>query len=316
MFGDELTPGERRSLELSALPRLIVPTTKKDDAAISNSNSPTQPHALSVDFRCTKGDAVSPCSEASLSSRCSVVSLSPSLFPLPPTVPTPATSTHSMKIDSPPGTSRSQSSVTSWFSPPSPPPCTPLPPTPSQRKLASLIASRDGLESLPAPANVKVRSPCAGSRDSDPAVLLDSPMTPPRRSVTRVVDTRGNRESAVDPDAPLSPPPSSLPPPYSPGMCTPERFSHGSVANSRVDSTVPMLYYAADHDGGLQSSPDVRGGGKKSDDLEAGRVWPWQKTEPKRRKRKIMTMIGAAAAALLIVVAGIAVGVYLAVSGP
>lgn len=304
--------GERRSLELLSLPRLIVPT---DNA--SSSNSPTQPHALSVDFRCHKGDAVSPCSEVSPSSRCSLVSLSPSLFPLPPTVPTPATSTHSIKLpDSPPGTSRSQSSLTSWFSPPSPPPSTPLPPTPSQKKLASLIASQDGLESIPAPANVKVRSPYAGSRDSDPAVPLDPPMTPPRRSTTHVVDTRGNRESAVDPDAPLSPPPSSLPPPYSPGACTPERFSHVSLTSNRVDSTTPMLYYPVDYEAGFTSPPGARRGRKKCEDPEAGRAWPWQKTKPKSRRRKIMTMIGAAAAALVIVVAGVAVGVYLAVSGP
>ncbi|KAI4866208.1 hypothetical protein F4820DRAFT_417949 [Hypoxylon rubiginosum] len=310
MLGDESTQGERRSLELSALPRLIVPTT-------DNVGS-TSPHALSVDFRCHNGESVSPCSEVSPSSRCSLVSLSPSLFPLPPTVPTPATSNYSIKLpDSPPGTSRSQSSITSWFSPPSPPPSTPLPPTPSQKKLASLIASQNGLESLPAPANVMVKSPYAGSRDSDPAAFMDPPMTPPRRTTTHVVDTRGNRESAVDPDAPLSPPPSSLPPPYSPGVCTPERFSHVSVANSRVDSTTPILYYAADHDGGLHSPAGAREGRRKCDDLEAGRVWPWQKTEPKRRrKRKIVTMIAAAAAALLMVVAGVTVGVYLAVSSP
>ncbi|KAI1760291.1 hypothetical protein GGR53DRAFT_92290 [Hypoxylon sp. FL1150] len=313
MLGDGSMQGERRSLELLSLPRLTVPTT--DNA--SSRNSPTQPHALSVDFRCHKGDAVSPCSEVSPLSRCSLVSLSPSLFPLPPTVPTPATSTHSIKLpDSPPGTSRSQSSLTSWFFPPSPPPSTPLPPTPTQRKLASLIAAPNGLESLPAPANVKVKSPYAGSRDSDPAVLLDPPMTPPRRSTTHVVDTRGNRESAVDPDAPLSPPPSSLPPPYSPGVSTPERFSHVSLSSGRVDSTTPMLYYPVDYEAGFASPPGARKSRRKCEDPEAGRAWPWQKTKPKSRRRKIMTVVGAAAAALVIVVAAVAVGVYLAVSGP
>ncbi|KAI0172546.1 hypothetical protein GGR52DRAFT_545108 [Hypoxylon sp. FL1284] len=322
MSGDKMTQAQRRSIELSALPRLSVPTTA--NATIPDSNSATQPHALTVDFGYSKGEAVSPCSDVSPSSRCSVVSLSPSLFPLPPTVQTPATSTHSIKLpDSPPGTSRSQSSLNSWFSPPSPPPSAPLPPTPAQKRLASLIASRDGLEEgLPTPpASARVRST---SRDSDPALPpLDAPATPPRRSAARVVDSWGNRESAVDPDAPLSPPP---PPPYcSPGQRTPERLSgHASLASGRVDSTTPMMqgrtvesYYDEE---GFRSPSGARKGGWKSrwEDPEAG----WRRPEPEGRrrrrwrKRRILTVVGAAVTALLVVAVGVTVGVYLAVAGP
>ncbi|KAI1402642.1 hypothetical protein F4819DRAFT_274517 [Hypoxylon fuscum] len=322
---NEVTQGKHKSLELSALPKLIVPTTENVDATTFDtfdSISITQPHALSVDFPCGKGEAVSPCSEFSPSSRCSVVSLSPSLFPLPPPmVPTPMTSTHSVRLDSPPGTSRSQTSVTSWFSPPSPPPCTPLPPTPTQRKLASLIASKEGLESLQPPANIKVKSPysspCSVRRDSDVPFPQDTPMTPPRRSITRVIDTRGNRESAVDPDAPLSPPRSSLPPPYSPSLCTTERLSNASMANSsRVNSTTPMLYRPISNDAAPHNPAPEHEGRKKSGDLEAGGAQNNWQTKPKKRKRKIMmAVVGAASAALLMVIAGVAVGVWLAVSG-
>ncbi|OTA79328.1 hypothetical protein M434DRAFT_18053 [Hypoxylon sp. CO27-5] len=335
-MSDESTQGKRKSLELSALPRLVVPSTGNHDAASSTSRLSHQPHALSVDFQYVggNGEGVSPCSEISPSSRCSVVSLSPSLFPLPPcgatpvTTPstTPPTTSYSTTpcLESPPRTSRSQKSVSQWFSPPSPPPSTPLPPTPTQRRLASLIAATNGLENLQVPVSAKVKSPLSGTPDADPDYPLDSPMTPPRRRSTFTVDNQGFRESVVDPDAPLSPPPSSLPPPYSPGVCTPERLSNASVPNSRIDSTTPLVFHPIDLNDGTPGSPYTplteRERRMKDGDVEAGRFsgfarWHWKK-EPKRRKRKmVIAAIGAATAALVMALAGVAVGVYLAISG-
>ncbi|KAI0883677.1 uncharacterized protein GGS22DRAFT_165776 [Annulohypoxylon maeteangense] len=312
----EATKGKMKSLELSALPRLTVPCQNRTNGA-SNSFL-AGPHALTVDFQYLSGDGVSPCSEITASSRCSVVSLSPSLFPLPPGA-TPPTTAHSSCLDSPPRTSRSQKSVNSWFSPPSPPPTTPLPPTPTQMKLASLIAATNGLESIQVPAGAKIKGPAIEGPELIPSHPLEAPMTPPRtRQRSYTVDSRGFRESAVDPDAPLSPPPSSLPPPYSPGMCTPERFSNtSSIPNSRVDSTTPLVYNPTDPLGTPPRSPAAESDRKKKRrcciNLEGPTNW---QTAPKRRKRKIMmTAIGAAGAALMMIVAGIAVGVYIAVTG-
>ncbi|KAI1408533.1 hypothetical protein F5Y13DRAFT_107492 [Hypoxylon sp. FL1857] len=331
MSSNESTQGKTKSLELSALPRLVVPSTGNHDTASIASRFSHQPHALSVDFQYVKGngDGVSPCSEISPSSRCSVVSLSPSLFPLPPcgNTPgtTPPTTSHSTSpcLESPPRTSRSQKSVSQWFSPPSPPPSAPLPPTPTQRRLASLISGTNGLESIQVPSSAKVKSPHSGVPDSEPEYPLEPPMTPPRRRSNYNVDTQGVRESVIDPDAPLSPPPSSLPPPYSPGMCTPERLSNASVPNTRVDSTTPLVFHPIDLDGptGCPHTPlTERERRKKDHDVEGGRFsgfarWHWKK-EPKRRRRKIvLAAVGAAAAALLMALAGVAVGIYLAVSG-
>ncbi|KAI0838308.1 hypothetical protein F5Y06DRAFT_269111 [Hypoxylon sp. FL0890] len=333
MLPDESTQGKTKSLELSALPRLVVPSTGNHDTASISSRLSHQPHALSVDFQYVKGnsDDVSPCSEISPSPRCSVVSLSPSLFPIPPcgTTPgtTPPTTSHSTSpcLESPPRTSRSQRSVsvTQWFSPPSPPPSTPLPPTPNQRRLASLIAATNGLENIQVPSTAKVKSPLSGAPDSDPDYPLGPPMTPTRRRSNFNVDKQGFRESVIDPDAPLSPPRSSLPPPYSPGICTPERLSNASVPNTRIDSTTPLVFHPIDLDetpGSPRAPLTERERRKKDNDVEAGRFsgfarWHWQK-EPKRRKRKIvLAAVGAAAAALLMALAGVAVGIYLAISG-
>ncbi|KAI1451694.1 hypothetical protein F4805DRAFT_81810 [Annulohypoxylon moriforme] len=316
MSGEE-TKGKTKCLELSALPRLTVPSQNRTNGA-SNSFL-AGPHALTVDFQYLSGDGVSPVSEYPPSSRCSVVSLSPSLFPLPPGA-TPPTTSHSSTpcLDSPPRTSRSQKSVNSWFSPPSPPPTTPLPPTPTQMKLASLIAATNGLESIQVPAGAKVKGPPIEAPELIPSNPLETPMTPPRtRQRSYTVDSRGYRESAVDPDAPLSPPPSSLPPPYSPGMCTPERFSNtSSIPNSRVDSTTPLVYNPTDPLGTPPRSPPPESERKKKKRgcFEGGPT-AWQ-TAPKRRKRKIMmSVVGAAGAALMMIIAGVAVGVYLAVTG-
>ncbi|KAI1140798.1 hypothetical protein F5Y05DRAFT_287100 [Hypoxylon sp. FL0543] len=331
MMPDESTQGKPKGLELSPLPRLMVPPTGNHDTDSSATRFSHQPHALSVDFQYVKGngDGVSPCSEISPSSRCSVVSLSPSLFPLPPrsTTPgtTPPTTSHSTSpcLESPPRTSRSQKSASQWFSPPSPPPTAPLPPTPTQRRLASLIAATNGLENLQVPLSAKVKSPLSAAPDSDPECPLEPPMTPPRRRSNYNVDTQGFRESVIDPDAPLSPPPSSLPPPYSPGMCTPERLSNASVPNTRVDSTTPLVYHTIDLDdnpGSPRAPLTERERRKKDKDVEGGRFsgfarWHWQK-EPKRRRRKIvLAAVGAATAALLMALAGVAVGIYLAISG-
>ncbi|KAI1101217.1 hypothetical protein F4804DRAFT_18063 [Jackrogersella minutella] len=324
MMSNEKTKGKRKSLELSALPRLAVPSTTSVNR-ISN-----QPHALTVDFQYVNDDAVSPCSELCPSPRCSVVSLSPSLFPLPPgaSPPPPPASNCSTPVQDtpPPRTSRSQRSASSsWFSPPSPPPTTPLPPTPCQRKLASLIAATNGFESVQMPENVKIKTPSlSGANDPISTCPLITPMTPPRpRRGTYTIDTKGIRESAVDPDAPLSPPAPSLPPPYSPGMCTPERYSNASVPSTRVDSTTPLVYHPTEPLSSIHSpmtESERRKNDDDDDDVEAGktpRFWqkrPWS-TQPKRRKRKIMTVIGAASAALLLVIVGVAVGVYVAVSG-
>ncbi|KAI1379737.1 hypothetical protein F4677DRAFT_407491 [Hypoxylon crocopeplum] len=317
MWDNETTQGKRKGSELLALPKLKVPSARENASSTStNGHFASQPHALSVDFQCIKGEAVSPCSEVSPTSRCSIVSLSPSLFPLPPTGTTPPTTSHSATPSSPPGTARSQASLTSWFSPPSPPPSAPLPPTPTQKKLASLIADKSGLESLQAPAHAKVKNPPLGTQDVDLAFLVDTPpRTPPRRSTAYTVDSRGHRESVIDPDASLSPPPSSLPPPYSPGFCAPERLSNISLTSSRVDSTVPLVSHPADYYGSpLRPTPE-REGRKQRGDAEAGGAGPWQ-TKPKRRKRKfMMALVGAASAALVMVIAGVAVGVYLAVTG-
>ncbi|KAI1206726.1 uncharacterized protein F4807DRAFT_221177 [Annulohypoxylon truncatum] len=323
MSGEEIsgeeTKGKTKSLELSALPRLTVPSQNRTNGA-SNSFL-AGPHALTVDFQYQSGDGVSTCSEISASSRCnSVVSLSPSLFPLPPGN-TPPTTSHSSTpcLDSPPRTSRSVKSVNSWFSPPSPPPTTPLPPTPTQMKLASLIAATNGLESVQVPAGAKVKDPPIEAPELVPSNPLETPMTPPRgRQRSYTVDSRGFRESVVDPDAPLSPPPSSLPPPYSPGMRTPERYSNtSSIPNSRVDSTTPLVYNPTDPLGTPPRSPEPEGDRKKKKKrscLEGGTT-AWQ-TAPKRKKRKIMmAAVGAAGAALMMIIAGVAVGVYLAVTG-
>ncbi|KAI0897388.1 hypothetical protein F4806DRAFT_398442 [Annulohypoxylon nitens] len=322
MSGEE-TKGKTKGLELSALPRLTVPSQNRTNGA-SNSFL-AGPHALTVDFQyLSTSEGVSPCSEITASSRCnSVVSLSPSLFPLPPGA-TPPTTSHSSTpcLDSPPRTSRSQKSVNSWFSPPSPPPTTPLPPTPTQMKLASLIAATNGLESIQVPAGAKVKGPPLEGPELIPSNPLEAPMTPPRgRQRSYTVDSRGFRESVVDPDAPLSPPPSSLPPPYSPGMRTPERYSNtssipSSIPNSRVDSTTPLVYNPTDPLGTPPRTPEQESERKKKKRgcIEGGTT-AW-KTAPKRRKRKIMmTAIGAAGAALMMIIAGVAVGVYLAVTG-
>ncbi|KAI0385193.1 hypothetical protein F5Y04DRAFT_207149 [Hypomontagnella monticulosa] len=319
----EAMQGTRRSTELSALPKLIVPsTTQSTNAASSNGKPANYPHALSVDFQFVKGkgEAVSPISDISPTSRCSVVSLSPSLFPLPPTgAATPPTTSHSTCFDSPPGTSRSHTSFSSWFSPPSPPPSSPLPPTPCQKKLASIIASSsNGLENLQVPPSAKVKSPLAETPESSVENLVDSPGTPLRRLTNFTIDNRGFRESVIDPDAPRL----SLPPPYSPGMCAPGRLSSASASSShldssRVDSTTPLAFHLAGYGSTPHSpapEPQTR---SKRGDLESG--WtlrrPWQ-TEPKRRKRKMwVAVVGAAAAALLMALAGVAVGIYLAVAG-
>ncbi|KAI2464637.1 hypothetical protein F4781DRAFT_436234 [Annulohypoxylon bovei var. microspora] len=314
----EATKGKRRSLELSALPRLTVPSKNRSTSATNSYLA--YPHALTVDFQYLSGDGVSPCSETAASSRCSVVSLSPSLFPLPPGA-TPPTTSHSETpcLDTPPRTSRSQKSVNSWFSPPSPPPTSPLPPTPAQRRMASLIAATNGLESLQVPECAKIKSSSIEAPELIPSYPLETPMTPPRRQRSYTVDSRGIRESAVDPDAPLSPLRSSLPPPYSPGMCTPERFSNisnTSIPNSRVDSTTPLVYNPTDPLGTPPHSPATESDRRKTrGDAEAGGATGWR-TGPKRRKRKIMmTVVGAAGAALMMIIAGVAVGVYLAVTG-
>ncbi|OTA99117.1 hypothetical protein M426DRAFT_94618 [Hypoxylon sp. CI-4A] len=288
MLGETMQ-GKRKSLELSALPRLTVPTT---GTTKSDRLSAAQPHALSVDFQCEKGEAVSPLSEVSPSSRCSVVSLSPSLFPLPPTgnaPPTPPRTSQSSIPDSPPGTSRSQKSISSWFSPPSPPPSTPLPPTPAQMRLASLIAATNGLESLQVPASAKVKTPLLEEIDLNDTYPSETPMTPPpKRRTNYNVDTKGIRESVVDPDAPLSPPPSSIPPPYSPGARTPERLSNISVPNTRVDSTTPLVY--RDDDGTPRSPEAERERLNRHADVEEGQSKWWTRQhwqeKPKRKRRK------------------------------
>ncbi|KAI2637680.1 hypothetical protein GGS26DRAFT_422737 [Hypomontagnella submonticulosa] len=316
----EATQGTRRSTELSALPKLIVPPTTQSTNATSNGKPVNHPHALSVDFQFVKGkgEAVSPCSDISPTSRCSVVSLSPSLFPLPPTGATPPTTAHSTCFDSPPGTSRSHTSFSSWFSPPSPPPSSPLPPTPCQKKLASIIATSNGLETLQVPPSAKVKSPLAETPESSVENLVDSPGTPLRRLTNYTIDNRGFRESVIDPDAPRL----SLPPPYSPGLCAPGRLSSASASSShldssRVDSTTPLAFRLADYGSNPHSPAAEPQGRSKRGDLEAGcTTWrPWQ-TEPKRRKRKMwVAVVGAAAAALLMALAGVAVGIYLAVAG-
>ncbi|KAI1087684.1 hypothetical protein F5B19DRAFT_60418 [Rostrohypoxylon terebratum] len=327
MSGEETkvkTKAKAKGLELSALPRLTVPCQNRTNGA-SNSFL-AGPHALTVDFQyLSTSEGVSPCSEITASSRCnSVVSLSPSLFPLPPGATPPTTSHSSACLDSPPRTSRSQKSVNSWFSPPSPPPTTPLPPTPTQMRLASLIAATNGLESIQVPAGAKIKGPPLPLQGPEliPSIPLEAPMTPPRgRQRSYTIDSRGIRESAVDPDAPLSPPPSSLPPPHSPGMRTPERYSNtssipSSIPNSRVDSTTPLVYNPTDPLGTPPSSPAPESERKKKrrSCIEGGTT-AW-KTAPKRRKRKIMmAAIGAAGAALVMIIAGVAVGVYLAVKG-
>ncbi|KAI1648300.1 uncharacterized protein F4817DRAFT_70204 [Daldinia loculata] len=323
----EATQGKRRSPELLALPKLIVPTTIVEDfdANSSNGNVVLQPHALSVDFQYNKGEPVSPCSDVSPSSRCSVVSLSPSLFPLPPSSATPPTTAHSSILDSPPPpcTSHSHSSISPWFSPPSPPPSTPLPPTPTQKRLASLIGLASGLENVQVPAYAKVKSPLSESPEISPANPTNDPRTPPRRLTNFTIDSQGFRESVIDPDVTLTPPPprSSLPPPYSSGLCTPERLSNASVPSTRVDSTTPLAYNLADYEHGrTPHSPEPeRERRKQCGDVEAGGTGWWarhRQTKPQKRRRKItMTVIGAASAALVMVVAGIAVGIYLAVAG-
>ncbi|KAI2617144.1 hypothetical protein GGR54DRAFT_215318 [Hypoxylon sp. NC1633] len=307
-----------RSTELTVLsPEMIVPSAVKEaDYASTNRHFAHQPHALSVDFQYLRSDSVSPCSEISLASQCSLVSLSPSLFPLPPTGSSPPTTSHSIAPSSPPGTARSQASLTSWFSPPSPPPCTPLPPTPTQKKLASLIVDKNGFENIQIPANAKIKSPLAGMLDTESSFLVDTPpQTPPRRTTNYNVDSRGNRESVVDPDAPLSPPPLSLPPPYSPGFYAADGLSRTSMANSRVDPTEPLVYHQTNHSGSPRNPTAEREARNKRGDVEAGGAWHWQ-TKPKRRKRQtILAAVGAASAALLMVIAGVVVGIYLAVSG-
>ncbi|KAI0844303.1 hypothetical protein F5Y00DRAFT_249034 [Daldinia vernicosa] len=330
MLDHEATQGKRRSPELLALPKLIVPTTivvEDVDANSSNGNVVLQPHALSVDFQYNKGEPVSPCSDVSPSSRYSVVSLSPSLFPLPPSSATPPTTAHSSIPDSPPPpcTSGSHSSISSWFSPPSPPPSTPLPPTPTQKRLASLIGLASGLESVQVPAYAKVKSPLPESPEISPAYPINDPRKPPRRLTSFTIDSQGFRESVIDPDVTLTPTPppprSSLPPPYSPGLCTPERFSNASVPSTRADSTTPLAYNLADYEHGRtpHSPESERERRKQRGDVEAGGTgwWArhWQSKPQKRRRKVTTTIIGAASAALLMVVAGIAVGIYLAVSG-
>ncbi|KAI1392351.1 uncharacterized protein F4822DRAFT_390717 [Hypoxylon trugodes] len=323
MAGNEATQGKRKSLELSALPKLVVPApTENNSITSSGSHLSAQPHALSVDFQCVKGEAISPCSDISLSSRCSVVSLSPSLFPLPPTAASPPTTSHSTTFDSPPTTARSQTSISSWFSPPSPPPSSPLPPTPVQKRLASLIAATNGLESLQVPPTAVVKTPLSAIPDVSLTCSPEPPSTPPRRPTNYNVDTQGIRESIIDPDAPLSPPPrSSLPPPYSPGYCTPQRYSNTSVPSTRVDSTTPLTYQppVEIEDATPQGTPAAERGRTKSGDAEEGgiaaRIRQWR-TGPKGRRRKMMVAaVGAATVALLMVIAGVAVGIYIAVSG-
>ncbi|KAI8957559.1 hypothetical protein F5Y11DRAFT_82509 [Daldinia sp. FL1419] len=328
MPNNEVAQGKRRSPELLALPKLIVPSTTVEDVDANssfNGKVAAQPHTLSVDYQHTKGEPVSPCSDVSPSSRYSVVSLSPSLFPLPPSSATPPTTAHSSIPDSPPPpcTSRSNSSINSWFSSPSPPPSTPLPPTPTQKKLASLIGLTQGFESVQVPACAKVKSPLPESPEISPTNIVDTPRAPPRRLTSFTIDSRGFRESVIDPDVTLTqaPPRSSLPPPYSPGLCAPERFSNASVPSTRVDSTTPLAYNLRDYElGPSPLSPGFeRERRKRRADVEAGETgwWArhWQSKPQKRRKKITMAIIGAASVALLMVIAGVAVGIYLAVSG-
>ncbi|KAI1466548.1 uncharacterized protein F4812DRAFT_82977 [Daldinia caldariorum] len=324
------TQAKRRNSELSTLPKLIVPSTTVEevDAGSSNSNLVVQPHALSVNFRHSRGEPVSPCSDVSPSSRCSVVSLSPSLFPLPPSGATPPTTAHSSILGFPPPRcathSRSQSSISSWFSPPSPPPSSPLPPTPTEKRLASLVGLTNGLESVQVPACAKVKSPLSEAPEIGPENPEDDSMPRPRRLMSFTIDSRGVRESVIDPDAPLASPPLTpslpLPPPYSPGLCTPERFSNASMPSSRVDSTTLLAYNLKDYElGRSPRSPGFPHKRKQLEDIEAGRTgwWaqPWM-SEPQRRRKKIRTaLISAASVALLLAVAGMIIGIYLAVSG-
>ncbi|KAI1479808.1 hypothetical protein F4774DRAFT_381226 [Daldinia eschscholtzii] len=324
MSDNEATQVKRKSPELLTLPKLIVPSTTVEDVDASSSNGKVvvQPHALSVDFQSSKGEPVSPCSEVSPSSRCSVVSFSPSLFPLPPSSATPPTTAHSSIPDSPPPPCASRShSISSWFSPPSPPPCTPLPPTPTQKRLASLTGLTNSLESVQVPAYAKVKSHLSGPPEIGPGNPVDGTRTPPRRLTSFTIDSRGFRESVIDPDITLtSPPPrSSLPPPYSPGLCTPERFSNASLPSSRVDSTTPLAYNLADYElGQTPRSPGFPRDGKQHGDIETGGTgWlarHWLSKPQKKRRTITRAIIGAASAALLMVVAGIAVGIFLAVS--
>ncbi|KAI0119503.1 hypothetical protein F4814DRAFT_243834 [Daldinia grandis] len=321
-----VTQGKRRSPELLALPKLIVPTTTVEDfdANSSTGNVVFQPHALSVDYQYNKGEPISPCSDVSPSSRYSVVSLSPSLFPLPPSSATPPTTAHSSIPDSPPPpcTSRSHTSINSWFSPPSPPPSSPLPPTPTQKRLASLTGLACGPESIQVPAYAKVKGSLSESPEISPTNPTSDPRIPPRRLTNFTIDSQGFRESVIDPDVTLaSPPPrSSLPPPYSPGLCNPERLSNASVPSTRVDSTTPLAYNLAGYEHGRTpySPESERKMRKQCGDVEAGGTGWWARhwqSKPQKRRKITMTIIGAASAALLMVVAGVAVGIYLAVSG-
>ncbi|KAI1803866.1 hypothetical protein F4811DRAFT_309239 [Daldinia bambusicola] len=322
---DTQTQVKRRTSELSTLPKLIVPSTTVEevDAGSSNSNLVVQPHALGVSFRNSKGEPVSPCSDVSPSSRCSVVSLSPSLFPLPPSGATPPTTAHSSILGFPPprcvSHSRSQSSISSWFSPPSPPPCSPLPPTPTEKRLASLVGLTNGLESVQVPACAKVKSPLSETPETGPENPVDHSRPRPRRLTSFTIDSRGVRESVIDPDAPLASPP-PLPPPYSPGLCTPERYSNASVPSSRVDSTTLLAYNLKDYElGQSPRSPGFPHELKQHGDIEAGGTgwWArhWMSKSQKRRKKIRTALISAASVALLLAIAGMIIGIYLAVSG-
>ncbi|KAI5867624.1 hypothetical protein GGS23DRAFT_549222 [Durotheca rogersii] len=284
-------------------------TTKEMDPKKTDSYFSHQPHALSVDFQCHKGDgtvpAVSPLSTGS------VLSLSPSLFPLPPTTGTltppssPTTSQHTRprSRSASRATSSHSSAGSAWFCPPSPPPSTPLPPLPklSPAKLAT--------------TRLRTMDLATADTETSPVIILRqsaNSISSPHGSFLQVDNRESFRESAVDPDILPMPPRSSLPPPYSPGLLTPERRDSIDGASTRVDSTVPLMAYqaVAGHASfQSQSSATAYTLVKRPDnDVEA-------LPDPKRkRRRKIAIIAGVVSTVAVAVIVGVSVGVYFSMS--
>ncbi|KAL7621147.1 hypothetical protein AAE478_008463 [Parahypoxylon ruwenzoriense] len=308
---------KRESFGLSALPKVVAPapsaeTFKSSTTVTTDICFTHQPHALSVDFQCHRSDGrVSPRSVASRISSTSVISLSPSLFPLPPTGGTPTATPPTSPITSPSTRPRSRSASratsshsnsSAWFCPPSPPPSTPLPPLPklSPAKLAaSRLRTLDLATSRPEPSGIIILRPSSNCSNND---YLN-------------IDNRASlRESAVDPDVLPTPPRSSLPPPYSPGLlAASERPESTDGSSTRVDSTVPLVSYhtvTAGHNSFQSQSSAVAYGLAKGsgDDMEA------QLDPGRKRRRKIAVIAGAVSVTALGIIAGVSVGVYFAMS--
>lgn len=86
--------------------------------------------------------------------------------------------------------------------------------------------------------------------------------------------------------------------------------------STRVDSSTPLAYKSLSHDGTRNPAIEYESPQHSDDeDVEAGTKRKWWAGFKKRKRRTVWWVVGAVSAAVLMVIAGVVVGVILAMSG-